>query len=87
MFGKDWGHNVTEDIPIGAGSTYKKRDMNLLLPRYLWGRYELYSFEPSASVDPVVLRNQWRQIVYQWPDGYEPSWIDVLIVVNQLGLK
>lgn len=77
-----------EDVPIGAGSSYYARDISSRLPRYLCGRYELVSFEPHViDIDPVVIRNQWHQIIYQWPDGYIPDWVDVLSVCKQLGLK
>ena len=79
---------ASEDVPIGAGRHYDKNSMSDRLSKYLYGRYELVSFEPRVQkVDPVVLRNQWHQIVYQWPDGYIPDWVDVLNVSNQLGLK
>jgi len=79
-----------EDVPIGVGRSYAEDDLSDRLPRFLWGGYELISFEPKidrgGGGDPVVLRNRWHQIIYQWPDGYIPSWVDVLNVCNQLGI-
>ena len=88
MFGDTRFRGAVEDIPVGAGSSYEKHDMSNLLPRSLYGRYELISFEPKGiPADPVVLRNQWHQIIYQWPDDFIPSWGDVLNVCNQLDIK
>lgn len=75
-----------EDVPIGAGQYYSKTNLNDRLPRGLDG-YELVAFEPKIlNADPVVLRNRWGQIVYQWPDDFVPAWVDVLKVCKELGL-
>ena len=67
---------------------YNKEDISDRLPASLSGRYELKSFEPAViAVDPVVLRNRWHQIIYQWPDGFISSWVDVLNVCNKLGIN
>jgi len=87
MFGDKRFRGYLEDIPLEVGSRYSKVDISERLPAGLYGRYELKSFEPvEMSKDPVVLRNRWHQIIYQWSDGFVPSWIDVLNVCNQLGL-
>lgn len=38
----------------------------------------------SQGVDPYVLYDRWGHIVYQWDEGVEPSWLDVLEVCNRL---
>lgn len=87
MFGDKRLRGYIEDIPIGVGRIYSENDISDRLPTGLWGRYELKSFEPAKMPkDPVVLRNRWHQTIYQWPEGFVPSWIDVLNVCNQLGL-
>lgn len=86
MFGDKRFMGDVEDIPIESGSHYSKDNISDLLPASLWGRYELISFAPVSKKDPVVLRNRWHQIVYQWPDGLVPSWVDVLNICNELGL-
>lgn len=78
-----------EDIPISAGQFYSKQNMSDRLPCGLPSGFELISFEPNirgiTSTDPVVLRNQWGQIIYQWPDDFIPDWVDVLNVCKSLG--
>ena len=75
-----------EDVPISAGSFYSRNDLSDRLPRDLTG-HELIAFEPVInSGDPVVLRNRWGHIIYQWPDGFMPTWVDVLKVCRELGL-
>jgi len=87
VFGDKRFKGHTEDIPYGLGQLYIQRDMNALLPRVLYGTYELIAFEPKGiELDPVVLRNKWNQIIYQWPDDYIPDWVDVLTVCTRLGL-
>lgn len=80
-------HIESEDIPIGASTRYSKVGLGELLPAGLYGRYELISFAPVEMKDPVVLRNRWHQILYQWPDGVIPNWIDVLNVCRELGIS
>ncbi|HUV53502.1 MAG TPA: hypothetical protein VMW64_10590 [Dehalococcoidia bacterium] len=88
VFGNKRLTGYIEDVPIGAGRVYSERDLSNRLPASLAGRYELKSFEPKIiNVDPVVLRNRWHQIIYQWPDGYIPSWVDVLNTCKQLGIN
>jgi len=84
-----WGHPINqcvEDIPVGAGDRYYKHDISGLLPAYLYDRYELVSFEPEIAKDPVVLRDRWHHIIYQWPEGCIPNWVDVLNVCKMLGV-
>lgn len=73
-----------EDIPAGVGKFFEKNDISDRLPWSISG-YELISFLPKTTrADPVVLRNRWHQIIYQWPDDYIPGWVDVLKVCKGL---
>lgn len=76
-----------ESIPPGVGGVYEERNLGNILPANVPIGTEVISFTARAvKVDPVVLRNQWHQILYQWPDDYTPSWVDVLQVCKGLGL-
>lgn len=87
MFGDVRLIGEREDIPAGVGRFFRKNNISNRLPASING-YELISFEPEImrSSDPVVLRNRWHQIIYQWPDGYVPDWVDVLGVCKHLGI-
>ncbi|MBU0778242.1 hypothetical protein KKF82_08285 [Patescibacteria group bacterium] len=86
MFGDKRLTGHIEDVPIGIGSSYSKESLSNRLPAGLGVGYELIAFVPEVAKDPVVLRDRWHHIIYQWQDGFVPSWVDVLNVCNRLGL-
>lgn len=74
-----YGHHVvhSRELPRGMTSCEEVRQ-NELLPHeaYLHG-WELFACYPNYSADPYVLYDQYGHILYQWPDDYTPSWVEV----------
>jgi hypothetical protein len=70
------GPVYVDEEPMLAGH-WQKTEHNDMVPAGWRGTFRLASFEHQANVDPYVLYNQFGQIVYQWPEGVEPTCADL----------
>ena len=77
----------SRDKPPGM-ERYEEHRRSDLLPfgAYLrgWELIELYPSRYSYSADPFVLYDRWGHILYRWPDNYEPGWMEVKDICEQL---
>lgn len=91
--GKIFGFN---NRPVGHGREHprgtigmEEADKTSLLPtEAILKDFELIELRPqgySFSADPYILYNHWGHILYQWPDNYEPGWMEVFEVCQ--GIK
>ena len=78
-----------KQMPRGYSRGMLERDKTSLLPSLLWGSLDLISYEPRRhqyGADPYVLYDRWGSILYEWPEDYEPNWLEVQEVCQRLGL-
>lgn len=74
------------EVPTGLGISGRlvSAPSNIEMPTlaYLRG-YELRLVQMQRGTgDPYVLYDRWGHIVYQWPEGYTPRWVDILEVIR-----
>lgn len=85
-FGNDL-HIKSEDIPIGVGPQPDISDLSHRLPNIAKAQgYELNSYSNYRGTHIAVIRNQYKQIVYQWPDDFVPDWVDAMGVCKKIGI-
>lgn len=49
--------------------------------------FELVFLKPpfrDYGADPYIIRDRWGHVIYQWPDDYEPKYIEVMEVCKKL---
>jgi len=73
------------EVPSGFLDCIGERDHSNLLPtEATLKEYRITSFEVEGwgwrRRVTYVLYDRWEHIVYQWPDDYVPSWVDVFEV-------
>jgi len=88
LFGFTTKGSPPEDIPFGIGDYPNTIPMNDIMPPELIRQgYELLGFEPARrGKDPVVIRNRWKHIIYEWPEGFIPNYADVIQVCHKLNI-
>lgn len=74
------------EIPRHPGRIEEWPRPDLLPVEARLASFELIELLPSrysVAVDPFVLYDRWGHILYQWPDNYEPSWVEVMEVCQR----
>lgn len=78
-----YGHAIHHAREKPSGGPYHERDRDDLLPVEGWATGMRVSQFIEDDKDPVCLYDRWGHIIYQWPDEYVPSLLEVKAIIQE----
>ncbi len=73
-------HSREEPEGLRRGRRWYSNHQELLPTDALNRDFELIAIHVYREPDPYVLYDRWGRILYQWPEDYEPSFVEVFEV-------
>lgn len=81
--GRRMRHGWEEPWGLREGRRLESAHQELLPTEALNRGFRLIAIHVVSEPDPYVLYDRWGRILYQWPEDYEPPFVEVFEVARQ----